>query len=190
MLVRCGGPRGAARCCRARAAPRGSGRGGATPPPAPRPRLASGGRPPRPCPGPALAAAQPCQLPHTQRCAPALPARPPARSVDFKSSKKKKDKKKKGEEARLDYYALLGLQHERWMANENQIKLAYRKTCLEHHPDKKCQGARRRRGGPCRRAWRRWRRAGGRAPGWAPSPGACGPGRARAAVPGRAGAGC
>jgi curved DNA-binding protein CbpA len=23
------------------------------------------------------------------------------------------------------------------MATENQIKLAYRKTCLEHHPDKK-----------------------------------------------------
>lgn len=61
--------------------------------------------------------------------------------MEYKSSKKKKDKKKKGDK-KLDYYALLGLQHERWTATDNQIKMAYRKTCLEHHPDKKAAGGR------------------------------------------------
>lgn len=46
--------------------------------------------------------------------------------------KKKKSKKKDG----LDIYALLGLQHERWMATDAQIKAAYRRAALEHHPDK------------------------------------------------------
>ena len=50
----------------------------------------------------------------------------------FKSRGKKKSKKKEA----MDLYALLGLQHERWMATEGQIKTAYRKVALEHHPDK------------------------------------------------------
>lgn len=70
-----------------------------------------------------------------------------ASSVDFSSiqggeaddprparhGKKKKLKKSK----KADLYALLGLQHERWMATESQIRSAYRKAALEHHPDKK-----------------------------------------------------
>eukprot|EP00889_Picochlorum_renovo_P004321 jgi/Picre1/31351/NNA_006704.t1 len=70
-----------------------------------------------------------------------------ASSVDFSSiqggdeadprparhGKKKKQKKSK----KADLYALLGLQHERWMATESQIRSAYRKAALEHHPDKK-----------------------------------------------------
>ncbi|PRW60561.1 dnaJ-like protein subfamily C member 2-like [Chlorella sorokiniana] len=52
-----------------------------------------------------------------------------------KGKKKKKDKGKDDD----DLYALLGLQHERWMATEGQIKSAYRKAALIHHPDK--QGA-------------------------------------------------
>ena len=46
--------------------------------------------------------------------------------------KKKKVKKNDG----VDLYALLGLQHERWMASEAAIKAAYRRVALEHHPDK------------------------------------------------------
>ncbi|MEW5320503.1 MAG: hypothetical protein WDW38_011571 [Sanguina aurantia] len=53
------------------------------------------------------------------------------------SGKKKKKGKKKTEE---DLYALLGLQHERWTATDAQLKLGYRKACLEHHPDKAMVG--------------------------------------------------
>lgn len=53
--------------------------------------------------------------------------------VSWKGSKKKK---KKDGGPKLDYYKLLGLQNERWMADENQIKNAYRRAALEHHPDK------------------------------------------------------
>lgn len=43
----------------------------------------------------------------------------PARSVNWKGSKKKKVKgKKEGQ----DLYALLGLQNERWTATEKQVK--------------------------------------------------------------------
>lgn len=49
----------------------------------------------------------------------------------------RKGKKKKKKERKADLYALLGLQHERWMASEAQIRTAYRKAALEHHPDKK-----------------------------------------------------
>lgn len=49
-----------------------------------------------------------------------------------KNRKKKNVKKKDG----VDLYALLGLQHERWMASEAAIKAAYRRAALEHHPDK------------------------------------------------------
>jgi len=37
--------------------------------------------------------------------------------------KSKKKKKKKGKDDRLDLYALLGLQNERWTATDAQIKL-------------------------------------------------------------------
>eukprot|EP00887_Chlorella_sp_A99_P003237 scaffold9.g3237.t1 len=50
--------------------------------------------------------------------------------------KKKKKKKEEGEE---DLYALLGLQHERWMATPEVIKSAYRKAALLHHPDKQAR---------------------------------------------------
>ncbi|KAJ9525224.1 hypothetical protein QJQ45_020748, partial [Haematococcus lacustris] len=58
----------------------------------------------------------------------------PPPGVSWKGSKKKKDKKK---ERGVDWYALLGLQNERWTATEKQLKDAYRKVCLEHHPDKR-----------------------------------------------------
>jgi len=60
--------------------------------------------------------------------------------VNWKGSKKKKGKegKKKGREG--DLYALIGLKNERWTADANMLKNAYRKVCLEHHPDKKLAG--------------------------------------------------
>lgn len=36
-----------------------------------------------------------------------------------------------------DHYAVLGLSKYRWRANQEQIKNAYRKKTLKHHPDKK-----------------------------------------------------
>ncbi|KAG9291541.1 hypothetical protein G9A89_021960 [Geosiphon pyriformis] len=36
-----------------------------------------------------------------------------------------------------DHYAVLGLSNFRWKATDEQIKLAYRKKVLKHHPDKK-----------------------------------------------------
>ncbi|PFH53506.1 hypothetical protein AMATHDRAFT_54640 [Amanita thiersii Skay4041] len=36
-----------------------------------------------------------------------------------------------------DYYAVLGLSHLRYKANQEQIKIAHRKKVLKHHPDKK-----------------------------------------------------
>ncbi|WIA35239.1 hypothetical protein OEZ86_003700 [Tetradesmus obliquus] len=56
------------------------------------------------------------------------------------SWKKSKAKKKQAKSKDVDYYELLGLQHERFMATEAQLKQAYRKACLEHHPDKKLVG--------------------------------------------------
>ncbi|CAL8462322.1 g1855 [Coccomyxa elongata] len=55
----------------------------------------------------------------------------PPPGVSWKGKKKKKKKSEKE-----DLYALLGLQNERWTATDAQIKLAYRKAALEHHPDK------------------------------------------------------
>lgn len=58
----------------------------------------------------------------------------PPPGVDWKGSKarKRKSVKKKG----FDAYALLGLANERWTASDAQIRAAYRRACLEHHPDK------------------------------------------------------
>jgi hypothetical protein len=39
------------------------------------------------------------------------------------SWKKSKSKRKPAHEKDKDYYALLGLEHERWMANEQQLKV-------------------------------------------------------------------
>lgn len=63
----------------------------------------------------------------------------PPPGVSWKRSKSKRklnDKKKRD----ADYYALLGLQNERWTATEQQLRLAYRRTCLEAHPDKALAG--------------------------------------------------
>ena len=56
------------------------------------------------------------------------------RSVEWKGSKARKRKQVKKKET--DPYALLGLSNERWTATEAQIRAAYRKVCLEAHPDK------------------------------------------------------
>eukprot|EP00043_Microstomoeca_roanoka_P000986 m.30337 g.30337 ORF g.30337 m.30337 type:complete len:597 (+) comp10598_c0_seq1:122-1912(+) len=42
-----------------------------------------------------------------------------------------------GEWKDQDHYALLGLQDKRWKATQDDIKKAYRKMVLKHHPDKK-----------------------------------------------------
>ncbi|KAK9842937.1 hypothetical protein WJX74_004641 [Apatococcus lobatus] len=59
----------------------------------------------------------------------------PPPGVEWKGKKKKKKKDK--ETDKLDLYGLLGLNAERWTATDAEIKLAYRKAALEHHPDKK-----------------------------------------------------
>jgi DnaJ family protein C protein 2 len=48
----------------------------------------------------------------------------------------KKKKGVKGGKDQHDHYQLLGLGHLRYLANEDQIKKAYRATSLKHHPDK------------------------------------------------------
>lgn len=60
-------------------------------------------------------------------------------SFDREASEKFRGKgKKKGAKdvKRKDYYALLGLENERWTATDHQLKMGYRKMCLLHHPDK------------------------------------------------------
>ncbi|KAL3137123.1 hypothetical protein ABBQ32_006697 [Trebouxia sp. C0010 RCD-2024] len=65
------------------------------------------------------------------------PDRPSTPSADeFYSARWQHKGKKKKQTGKEDLYALLGLANERWTANDNQIKLAYRKQALEHHPDK------------------------------------------------------
>ncbi|KAG2484576.1 hypothetical protein HYH03_016619 [Edaphochlamys debaryana] len=63
----------------------------------------------------------------------------PPPGVDWKGGKAKKRKTVKRKDG-ADPYALLGLSNERWTANDAQIKAAYRKACLEHHPDKALVG--------------------------------------------------
>lgn len=55
--------------------------------------------------------------------------------------KGKKRKSKRAAEEDEDLYALLGLQHERWLATPDGIKAAYRKSALLFHPDKQASGA-------------------------------------------------
>ena len=49
----------------------------------------------------------------------------------------KGSKRKGGKKKRLDYYALLGLEHERYLASEKDIQRAYKDTALKYHPDKR-----------------------------------------------------
>jgi hypothetical protein len=51
---------------------------------------------------------------------------------------KKENKKSKKKDKQKDLYALLGIQDLRWMATDSQIKKAYQKQALLHHPDKAC----------------------------------------------------
>jgi DnaJ homolog subfamily C member 2 len=53
---------------------------------------------------------------------------------------KGKGKKRSVKPRSVDLYALLGLQHERWLATQDRIKAAYRKAALLHHPDKLAAG--------------------------------------------------
>ncbi|KAL2521292.1 Myb-like DNA-binding domain [Forsythia ovata] len=55
-------------------------------------------------------------------------------SFDSYSSKGKK--KSGGESKQQDHYALLGLSHLRYLANEDQIRKSYREAALRYHPDK------------------------------------------------------
>merc|ERR1712137_554455 len=41
----------------------------------------------------------------------------------------------------MDHYEILGLDHLRWKATEKDIKKAYRKMILSHHPDKQAQAS-------------------------------------------------
>ncbi|GLI61035.1 hypothetical protein VaNZ11_003299 [Volvox africanus] len=71
--------------------------------------------------------------------APATPAgadsdKPPP-GVEWKGSKARKRKALKKKDG-ADPYVLLGLGNERWTATDAQIRAAYRRACLEHHPDK------------------------------------------------------
>ncbi|KXZ42767.1 hypothetical protein GPECTOR_119g398 [Gonium pectorale] len=59
----------------------------------------------------------------------------PPPGVDWKGSKARKRKAVKKKDG-ADPYSLLGLSNERWTATEAQIRAAYRRACLEHHPDK------------------------------------------------------
>jgi len=62
---------------------------------------------------------------------------PPPGTTWAKSKTKRKSVVKSKD---LDYYALLGLKQERWMASTQELRVAYRKVCLECHPDKKLVG--------------------------------------------------
>ena len=57
----------------------------------------------------------------------------PPPGVQFKS---RGGSKKKNKTARTDVYALLGIEHLRWMATDKQIRDAYKVTALAAHPDK------------------------------------------------------
>lgn len=59
--------------------------------------------------------------------------------VQWKGAGKKKDRKSKKTEKKKDLYGLLGLQDVRWMATDSQLKKAYQKQALKHHPDKACR---------------------------------------------------
>ena len=63
---------------------------------------------------------------------------------DWKEKRSKKNKEDKKGKKRIDLYELLGLQHVRWTATEKQIRDAYKRAALEHHPDKVASAARQR----------------------------------------------
>lgn len=82
---------------------------------------------------------------HLHNCVPHSPANPGGAECDrFRAACsvqwKSKGKRKKGdkEKKKQDLYALLGLKDLRWMATDSQLKKAYQKTALKHHPDKAC----------------------------------------------------
>ena len=52
----------------------------------------------------------------------------------------RKGKKQKQQEKKVDLYALLGLEDQRWTATEAQVRKAYQKQALKHHPDKATAG--------------------------------------------------
>ena len=60
---------------------------------------------------------------------------PPA-GVQFKSRGGGGKKKGKKDKARVDLYALLGLEHVRWTATDKQLRDAYKAAALVAHPDK------------------------------------------------------
>jgi len=64
----------------------------------------------------------------------AKPSAGGAAGASSAGGRRKKSGSKK--DRRVDCYALLGLQNERWLANADAIKQAYRRAALEHHPDK------------------------------------------------------
>lgn len=63
---------------------------------------------------------------------------------DWKPKSKKDGKKGKKGKKRIDLYELLGLQNARWTATDKQIRDAYKRAALEHHPDKVASAARQR----------------------------------------------
>eukprot|EP01087_Luapelamoeba_hula_P021615 TRINITY_DN75_c0_g1_i1.p1 TRINITY_DN75_c0_g1~~TRINITY_DN75_c0_g1_i1.p1 ORF type:complete len:845 (-),score=269.77 TRINITY_DN75_c0_g1_i1:108-2642(-) len=80
---------------------------------------------------------------------PALPVTPPedrpttpdADSARFEGHAKKRSEKKLQDYNTEDPYIVLGLSDKRWRATEDDIKKAYRKMVLLHHPDKKAHRA-------------------------------------------------
>merc|ERR1712137_855137 len=66
----------------------------------------------------------------------------PQLTAEEKAKMAQKKRQKKASEAKeTDYYELLGLGHLRWAATEKDIKKAYRKMILSHHPDKQAQAS-------------------------------------------------
>ena len=69
---------------------------------------------------------------------------PPPDWKEARAKKSTKDGKKGKKKKRIDLYELLGLQNLRWTATDKQIRDAYKRAALEHHPDKVASAARQR----------------------------------------------